>query len=116
MTKIKFNSYGFASIIILLILTGLVLIVTFSVNAIIFTKKKISQNLVSSTQSHYSAESGIEDGLLRVTKGYNYTAVNNFTLDGADIDQNITQNGDEISIESVSLYSSNERKVRTKLS
>ena len=113
--KNKKNKRGFAVIIILVALMSLVLVVTFSLSVVIITKNKISKNMISSAQSYYSAESGIEDGILRVIKGYDWTAVNNFNLDGSVIDQSITQNGDTTTIESLSSYYNNERKVKTEL-
>lgn len=109
------NFRGFAGIIALLTVSSLVLVLTFSISANIAAKKKISKNLSDSIRSYYLAESGIEDAVLRVLKDYNYTAVNTFTLDGASINQNITQNGGVITINSSSSYSSDVRKVRTAL-
>ncbi|NOQ68334.1 DUF4082 domain-containing protein [Patescibacteria group bacterium] len=115
--KNKKNNHGFAAILIVIVLMSLVLIVTFSLSAIIITKNRISKNLVLSAQSYYSAESGIEDALLRVINNdYNWTAINNFNLDGSEISQNITQDGNITTIESLSSYYNNERKVKTELS
>lgn len=115
-TKNKKNNHGFAAILIIIALMSLILIVTFSLSAVITTKNRISKNLVLSAQSYYSAESGIEDGLLRVMNSdYNWTAINNFNLDGSEISQNITQNGNTTTIESLSSHFNNERKVKTEL-
>ncbi len=115
MSDIEKNKNGFAALITVIFLSGLILIVAFSLTEIIITKRKIVKNQVSSAQSYYSAESGIEDGLLRVIKGYDYDAVNTFSLGDASIDQNVTQDGDITTIESFSLYKNNKRKVRTSL-
>ena len=106
---------GFAAMITLFIVSGLILIITSSISTIMSAKKQISRNMVKSMQSYYSAESGIEDALLRVIKNYEYSAMNSFVLDGADIDQSITQDGNTSTIESAASYSNNERKVRTSL-
>lgn len=113
--KNKKNNCGFAAILVLVVLMCLILIVTFSLSAVLITKNRTSKNMILSAQSYYSSESGIEDGILRVVKGYNYTAINNFDLGESAIDQNITQNGDTITIESLSSYYNNERKVKTEL-
>ncbi|MCK4891244.1 MAG: hypothetical protein KAS78_01115, partial [Candidatus Pacebacteria bacterium] len=114
--KNKKNNHGFAAILIVIVLMSLVLTVTFALSAVIITKNRISKNLVLSAQSYYSAESGIEDALLRVMNtDYNWTAINNFNLDGSVINQNITQNGNITTIESLSSYYNNERKVKNEL-
>ncbi len=113
--KNKNNNRGFAAILVIIVLMSLILIVAFSLSAVLITKNRTSRNMILSSQSYYSAESGIEDGILRVIKGYNYTAINNFNLDESAIGQNITQNGDTTTIESLSSYNNNERKVKTEL-
>ncbi len=114
--KNKKNDHGFAAILIVIMLMSLVLIVTFSLSAVIITKNRISKNLVLSAQSYYSAESGIEDALLRVMNtDYNWTAINNFNLDGSVINQNITQNENTTIIESLSSHFGNKRKVRSQI-
>ncbi len=114
MIKNKTNDCGFALIMALLVVIGLVLVVAFSMTAVVLTERKIDKNLINSTQSYYLAESGIEDAILRVIRS-EYDAINNFTLDGADIGQNITQVDDDIVIQSASSYSNNERKLETSL-
>lgn len=110
------NNKGFATLIMIIILTGLVLIITFSLTNIIITKARIGKNLVLSAQSYYSAESGVEDGLIRVINNYSYIlGLNSFNLDGAFVDLYITKNGNETTVESLSDFSNNERKVRTSL-
>ena len=111
------NNNGFAAILVVIILMSLVLIITFSLSMIITTKSRISKSLVLSARSYYSAESGIEDALLRITNNdYNWMAVNSFSLDGAVVSQSIIQVGDITTVESLSSYYNNERKVKTELS
>ena len=100
----------------LLIIIGLVSVITFSMVAVVSTEKKIDDSLVVSAQSYYSAESGIEDAVLRVIKNYNYNATNSFVLDGASVSQNITQVDRDIIIQSSATYLNNERKLETLLS
>ena len=109
--KNKKNNNGFAAILVIVMLMSLVLIITFSLSMIITTKSRISKSLVLSARSYYSAESGIEDALLRITNNdYNWTAINSFTLDGSTVSQNITQSGNTTTIESLSSHFKNERK------
>lgn len=110
------NNKGFATLIMIIILTGLVLVITLSLTNIIITKIKIGKNLILSAQSYYSAESGVEDGLFRVMNDYSYAAgLNSFNLDGASVDLDIIQNGNDTTIESSSDFSNNKRKVKASL-
>jgi len=114
--KNKKNDHGFAAILVIVMLMSLVLIITFSLSMIITTKSRISKSLVLSARSYYAAESGIEDALLRIMDiNYNWTAINSFNIDGAGVSQNITQTDDLTTIESLSSYYNNERKVKTEL-
>jgi Tfp pilus assembly protein PilX len=113
--KNKKNNRGFAAILVVIVLMCLILIVAFSLSAVLITKNRTSKNMILSAQSYYSAESGVEDGILRVAKNYNWTAINNFMLDNASINQNITQNGNVTTIETLSSYSNNFRKLTTSL-
>jgi len=116
MNKNKTNNQGFAAIMALLVVISLVLVVSLSMSIIIINENKIDKSLVLSAQSYYSAESGIEDALLRIMNNdYNYTATNNFNFEESAVSQNITTNGDSTIVESISSYRSNERKVKTEL-
>ena len=113
--ELKIDNNGFAAIFVLIVLMTLALAVAYSLSAIIITRSSISSALLKSAQSYYSSESGIEDGLLRVMKGYNYTAINNFVLSDSDISQNITQNGNTTTIESLSSHFNNDRKISSQI-
>jgi len=113
--KNKKDNRGFAAILVVIVLMSLILIVAFSLSAVIITKNRTSKNMILSAQSYYSAESGIEDGILRVVKSYNYTAINTFDLDESAISQSITQNSGITIIESLSSYRNNERKIKTSI-
>lgn len=115
MPENKTTDRGFAAIMALLVVISLVLVVALSTIIIIVNEKQIDKNLVDSAQSYYSAESGIEDGILRVVKGYAYAAVNNFNLDESVVGQNITPDGNTMTIESSSSHFNNERKIQASL-
>lgn len=112
--KRAFNEFGFAALLALFSVTGLVLIVTFSVSAIILNRTQTSKNLVFSAQSYYSAESGAEDAVLRKLKNYDLPS-GALNLDGASVTQNITTIGNATTIDSSSSFSSNVRKTRVRL-
>lgn len=71
---------GFAAlyvvIIVLIIMAGIVLSLTF----LVVNQQKILGNSLRSYQSFSVAEAGIEDALLRLTKGMNYSSSYNLTL------------------------------------
>lgn len=115
LAKINLGKKGYIALFMIAILTGLILVIVMALTNIVVSKMKISKNTVYSAQSYYSAESAVEDGLLRVLNGYGYSASNTFTLDGANIICDITQSGETTTIESYSDYSNNQRKVRTSL-
>lgn len=107
----KNNSQGFAGIIALLTVCSLVLILTLSLGASLFAKKQISKNLLNSFRSYYLAESGIEDAVYRKIKGLNLpSGISN--LDGVNVSQTLTTNGDTTTIDSVASYANNYRKLR----
>lgn len=114
-SKKKNSSKGFAGIIAIIAVSSLVLILTFSLSASLYTKKQISKNLSNSLHSYYLAESGAEDAVLRVLKNYTYTPTSVFTLDGASITRDISESGDTITINVASSYSSDVRKLTTSL-
>lgn len=112
----KMDDKGFAAIMALFVVISLVLVVTFSMTIVVITERQIDKNLVDSAQSYYLAESGVEDAILRVVKSeeYEITAINNFTLDGVEISQNVSQAGSDISIQSSS-YLNSRRKLEVPL-
>ena len=116
-TDNKINNKGFAAIMALLVVISLILVITFSMTIVVITERQIDKNLILSAQSYYSAESGIEDAVLRVIKSeeYEITAINNFTLGDAEISQNIDQVGSDINIQSSSSYFNSKRKLEIPL-
>lgn len=82
MLNLKNNQKGFAAFLI----TILVFTITFSIAVSIFiltyNQLKISRNIISSTKAYYLAEAGIEDALLRLTKGMNW--LSSYTLNISD--------------------------------
>ncbi|MBU4056799.1 hypothetical protein KJ695_02725, partial [Patescibacteria group bacterium] len=112
--KYGLNEFGFAALLALFMVTGMVLIVTFSVSAIILTRTQVSKNLIFSAQSYYSAESGAEDAVLRKLKNYDLPS-GVLNLDGASINQSFSTVGSVTTIDSVSTYLNNVRKTRVRL-
>lgn len=114
MMEIK-EKKGYIALITIAVMTGLILIIVVALTNIVLTKREISGNLVKSAQSYYSAESGIEDSVMRILNGYDYVALNSFDLNGTAMDVSISQNGGITTIDSGASYENNERKIRTYL-
>ncbi|MCK5122588.1 MAG: hypothetical protein KAQ87_00325, partial [Candidatus Pacebacteria bacterium] len=116
MNKKKINNKGFATLMALLVVISLILVVSLSMVIIVINENQIDKSLILSTQSYYSAESGVEDALLRVINSNDYTyPVNNLNLGDSVVNRIITQNGNSTIIESVSSHHSNRRKIETEL-
>ena len=116
MNKNKINNKGFAAIMSLLVVISLVLVVSFSISIIVINENQIDKNLVLSAQSYYSAESGIEDGLLRVMNSNDYAhPVSDLNLGDSVVSRVITQTGNSTIIESFSFHHNNRRKVKAEL-
>jgi len=112
--KKEHSNQGIIAIAALLIICSLGLIITFSVNSILLSKRQISKNLLSSAQSYYASESGVEDAVYRKIKGL-ALPTGTINLNGASIDQTFTTVGSVTTIDSVSNYANNYRKLRTLL-
>jgi hypothetical protein len=112
--SLKNNSPGFAAIISLVAISVLAGILVLSIGDNIFTKARISKELFNSAQSYYSAESGIEDAVYRKIKGYNLPS-GTLNLGGASIEQTVNTAGSVTTIDSLSTYSNDVRKLRTLL-
>lgn len=108
------SSRGFVAIIALLIMSSLVALAVYSISVSIQTKRQVSKNLLSSTQSYYLAESGMEDAVYRKIKGLNLPS-GTLSLEDATIDQTLNTVGSVTTIDSVSNHLNNIRKLRTLL-
>lgn len=62
------NQRGFATFYVTILILSVVFTVAVSIYVISYGQQKIVQNMGKSSQSEYSAESGIEDALLRLKK------------------------------------------------
>ena len=78
--KLIFNNKGFAAfyvaIVVLIIMLGIALSLIF----LVVNQQKILSNSLTSYKSFSAAEAGIEDALLRLTKGMNWSSPYNLTL------------------------------------
>ncbi|MCK5413041.1 MAG: hypothetical protein KAI57_01560 [Candidatus Pacebacteria bacterium] len=114
--NIYITENGFIAMATLLFFISMSLIIVFSLSTVVLMTNKIIKNSLASAQSYYTAESGLEDGILRLIKNYDYTAINSFSIDeDAQVNQNIIQTGNTASIKSVASYKNNERQVMAEM-
>ena len=80
--EIKNSQSGFAALLV----TVLILAAVFSIGTGIFVlshgEQKIIKDIVKSGQAYYSAEAGIEDALLRLVKGLNWSSPYKLSVGG----------------------------------
>ncbi|MFH1129388.1 MAG: hypothetical protein V1686_01475 [Patescibacteria group bacterium] len=76
----------FSTILILIASSAIIL----SASYIVYNNLKFTRNSAYSLQAYYAAESGVEDSLLRLSKGMNYVLSNNLTVDSVSATINIS--------------------------
>ena len=114
--NINTTQNGFVTMITLLFFMSMIMVIVFSLSTVVLTTNKITKNSLASVQSYYTAESGLEDGILRVMKSYEYDAVNSFDLSSdAQVAQNITQAGDTTTINSLASFENNKREIQAEM-
>jgi len=77
--SIKNNQKGFAAFYITILVLVIVFAIAINIFILSFDQQKISINIVRSLQAYYLAESGIEDGILRLSKSMDWS--NPYALD-----------------------------------
>jgi hypothetical protein len=75
------NNHGFAAIFATILILVFSSVVITSVSYIAYNSIKSARNNIYSAKAYYAAESGVEDSLLRLSKGMNYASSNNLTVD-----------------------------------
>jgi len=76
------NKRGFAAIFATILILIAALIIMLSAGFIAFNNLKLVRNNIYSVKSYYAAESGIEDSLLRLSKGMKFSLNNTLTVEG----------------------------------
>lgn len=71
---------GFVVILATLLVLSAGLVIVLSAGYISLSNVKIVRNNIYSVQAYYAAEAGIEDSLLRLNKGMDFSKTNNFTV------------------------------------
>jgi len=81
---------GFIIILATLLILTVGLIIILSASYISFNNIRSTRNYIYSSKAHYVAEAGIEDSLLRLKKGMNYSKSNSLTIDNGTATINIS--------------------------
>ena len=76
----KYNQKGFVAFFIAILVLVIVFGIVLSISFLTLSQQKISSNIIKSSQAHYVAEAGIEDALVRLTKGMNFSSSYNLII------------------------------------
>lgn len=74
------HEFGQAALVMVLVVMVIILIVIASIGLLTYNDLRTIGNTVSSSQSYYTSEAGIEDALYRIMRGKSYTASYNLTV------------------------------------
>lgn len=74
------NQKGFAALFITILILVIVFGVALSIAILTFGEQRILGNVIKSSQAYYVAEAGIEDALLRLNKGMNFSSPYNLIV------------------------------------
>jgi hypothetical protein len=80
------NQKGFAALVITLIILALMFLIAMSLTVLIVGQQRIVGNLSKSSQAYFAAEAGIEDALLRLSKGMQKTSPYSFSVENATVE------------------------------
>ena len=86
----KMPEKGFAALFVAILILAIILSIGLSVATFVLGEQKIAGNITKSSRAYYAAEAGIEDSLLRIQKGRLYVADNTLSVNGVDVDINIS--------------------------
>jgi len=67
--KIKSSELGFAAFFVTILVLVVMTSIAISITALTIGEQKISKDIARTNQAYYAAEAGVEDALLRLTKG-----------------------------------------------
>jgi Tfp pilus assembly protein PilX len=87
----KKNRKGFAALYITLLIMMIIFSIGASITFLVLGQQKIAQNIVKSTQAYYTAESGIEDALLRLSNKMAWSSPYNFTVGSGTANVSISE-------------------------
>lgn len=117
MFRCLYGKNGYSAIVSVLLVTGVGAIIASTFGAIVVRKQKILRNVISSAQSYYTAEAGVEDAILRVIDpALPYQLTETITLASTTASTTIVQTGNDITILSEGNNNNYIRNVQVSLS
>lgn len=113
MLNIKNSQKGFSALLITILVLVIIFGIAISITGLTLSEYKTLKNITKSTQSYYTAEAGIEDALIRLVKGMNWSSPYSLPLgdDSATIEISDPIGGSRI-ITSLGNVSNRVRKLR----
>jgi hypothetical protein len=81
---------GQAALIMVVVILGVLLVIIASIGFLTYNDLKTINNSVTSSQSYYAAEGGIEDALLRIVNKMNYSTSYTLSVGAGSTDVNIS--------------------------
>jgi hypothetical protein len=111
------NQKGVASLIVIISLSTIVFMVSFSMTIISFWQLMKAKDNFDSLSAYYSAYSGIEDALLKLERNINLNGSYNLSvINPNDVTVNVLNTGSSAQISSISSYNENYRKFKAEAS
>lgn len=77
---LKDNQKGLAALFITIMVLVVIFSIFISITTLTLFEQKVLRNIIKSSQSYYAAEAGVEDALLRLAKGLNWSSPYSFSL------------------------------------
>ena len=111
------NQKGVASLIVIISLSTIVFMISFSMTIISFWQLMKVKDNFDSLSAYYSAYSGIEDALLKLERNINLNGSYNLSvINPNDVTVNVLNTGSSAQISSISSYNENYRKFKAESS
>ncbi|HOQ15682.1 MAG TPA: hypothetical protein PLQ27_02585 [Candidatus Paceibacterota bacterium] len=111
------NQKGVASLIVVISLSTIVFMISFSMTIISFWQLMKAKDNFDSLSAYYSAYSGIEDALLKLERNINLNGSYNLSvINPDDVTVNVLNTGSSAQIVSTSSYGNNYRKLKVSAS
>ena len=111
------NQKGVASLIVVISLSTIVFMISFSMTIISFWQLMKVKDNFDSLSAYYSAYSGIEDALLKLERNINLNGSYNLSvINPDDVTVNVLNTGSSAQISSISSYNENYRKFKAEAS
>ena len=89
--KIKSSELGFAAFFVTILVLVVMTSIAISITALTIGEQKISKDITRTNQAYYAAEAGVEDALLRLTKGKKKSSPYTLSVGSASVTTTISE-------------------------